>query len=203
MMLEPEPPGQQPIIMITTACTGMTWKANAKANAVKGMMPNWQRNPMMMPQGFLMWPHSFVESTVQPMENMTIASMMVSVVLIATPRISLKLLGGTRQSGPEHTVARESHLMSTADVAMAARLGVRSRCCFLLCCPGRWRRQWEDGPCSPGFMLQRLGGKESKINQYLAFYGVSVQKPMHVKRIILKCHSRFDHNCNFYCSLAH
>lgn len=128
-MLEPVPPGQQPIIMMTTACTGMTWKANAKANAAKGMMPNWQRNPMKMPQGLLMWPHSFMASTVQPMENMTIASIMVSVVLIARLRMWLKLSGGTRQSGPEHTVARESHWMSTADVAMAVRLGVRSRCC--------------------------------------------------------------------------
>lgn len=128
MMLEPVPPGQQPIIMMTIACTGITWKANDRANAVKGMMPNWQRNPMMMPQGLLTWPHSFSASTVQPMENMTMASMMVSVVLIARLRIWLKLSGGTRQFAPEHTVARESHLMCTADVAMAAGLGVRSRC---------------------------------------------------------------------------
>lgn len=127
-MLEPVPPGQQPIIMMTTACTGMTWKANAKANAVKGMMPNWQRNPMMMPQGLLMWPHSFMASTVQPMENMTMASMMVSVVLIARLRIWLTFSEGARQFAPEHTVARESHSMSTADVAMAVGLGVRSRC---------------------------------------------------------------------------
>lgn len=58
-------------------------------------------------------------STVQPMENMTIASMMVSVVLIARLRTWLKLSGGTRQFGPEHTVARGSHLMGAANVAMA------------------------------------------------------------------------------------
>lgn len=128
MMLEPVPPGQQPIIMMTTAWTGMTWKAKDKANAVKGMMPNWQRNPTKMPQGFLMWPHSFMISTVQPMANMTIANIMVSVVLIATPRISLKLFGGTRQLLPEHTVATGSHPLGTANVAMAVRGWVRSRC---------------------------------------------------------------------------
>lgn len=128
MMLEPVPPGQQPIMMMTTACTGRTWKANAKANAVNGMMPNWHRNPMKMPQGLRMWPHSFVASTVQPMENMTMASMMVSVVLIARLRIWLKLSGGTRQFGPEQTVARGSHLMSTAEVAMATRQRVPLRC---------------------------------------------------------------------------
>lgn len=127
MMLEPVPPGQQPIMMMTTACTGMTWKAKAKANAVKGMMPNWQRKPMKMPQGLLTCPHSLAASTVQPMENMTMASMMVRVVLMARLRTWLKLSGGTRQSGPEQTVASASHSRSTAEVAMAVRQGVGSR----------------------------------------------------------------------------
>lgn len=50
-----------------------------------------------------------------------------------------------------------------------------------------WIREGEgvsgdNGARSLGFMLQRLGGKESKINQYSVFYGVSVQKPMHIKK---------------------
>lgn len=199
MMLEPVPPGQQPIIMMTTAWTGMTWKAKDKANAVKGMMPNWQRNPTKMPQGFLMWPHSFMISTVQPMANMTIASIMVSVVLIATPRISLKLFGGTRQLLPEHTVARGSH-SDTANVAMAVR-----GWCDPAAIPVRLSRKlkWEDGACSLLFMLRRLGGKESKINQYSAFYGVSVQKPMHIKKSNFDVSFTIWQSCNFYCSLTY
>lgn len=117
-MLEPEPPGQQPIIMMTTACTGSTPKASDKTKAVKGMMPNWQRKPMMIPQGFLMWPHSLSASTVHPMENMTKASITVSTVLNTTLSISLKLLGGTRQFVPEQTVAAESQTRGTAVIAM-------------------------------------------------------------------------------------
>lgn len=117
-MFEPVPPGQQPIMMMTIACTGSTWKAIAKAKAVKGMIPNWHRKPMKMPQGLLMWPHSLLASTVQPMENMTIASIMVSTMLNTVPRVSLKLLGGIRQSVPEQIVARPSQLKGTAVVVM-------------------------------------------------------------------------------------
>lgn len=117
-MLEPEPPGQQPIMIMTTACTGSTLKARDKANAVNGMMPNWQRKPMAMPQGFLMWAHSFDNSTVQPIENMTIASIMVSTVLNTKLSVALKSLGGTRQLLPEQTVAAESHSTSRVVVAM-------------------------------------------------------------------------------------
>lgn len=113
MMLEPVPPGQQPIMIMTTACTGSTPKASDRAKAVKGMIPNWHRKPMRMPQGFLMWPHSFLTSTVQPMENMTIASITVSTVLSTRPSVSLKLLGGTRQFGPEHTVERGEQAAGT------------------------------------------------------------------------------------------
>lgn len=107
------------MMMMTTACTGCTWKASDKAKAEKGMMPNWQRKPMTMPQGLLRWPHSFVISTVQPMANMTRASMTVSTVLNTRPSISLKLLGGTRQSVPEQTVARGSQPAGTAVVMVA------------------------------------------------------------------------------------
>lgn len=106
------------MMMMTIACTGCTLKANDKAKAVKGMMPNWQRKPMMMPQGLLMWPHNFLASTVQPMENMTRASIVVSTALNTTPSISLKLLGGTRQFVPEQIVARESQPVGTAIIAL-------------------------------------------------------------------------------------
>lgn len=121
------------------------------------------------------------------MENMTIASMMVSVVLIARLRIWLKLFGGTRQSGPEQTVARASHLMTTADVAMAVRQSVRSQSGHVSTLREgegvtvrMYRAHWT---------LCLLGGKESKINQYSAFYEVSVQKPTHIKTIFFKCPS--------------
>lgn len=106
------------MMMMTTACTGSTPKASDKAKAVKGMMPNWQRKPMTMPQGRLMWPHSFSASTVQPMENMTMASITVSTTLNAKLSMSLKLLGGTRQFVPEHNVERGSHPVGTAEGAM-------------------------------------------------------------------------------------
>lgn len=105
-------------MMMTTACTGSTPKASDKAKAVKGMMPNWQRKPMTMPQGFLMWPNSLLASTVQPMENMTIASMMVSTVLNTRLSIALKSLGGARQFAPEQTVATESQVVGTTVVAL-------------------------------------------------------------------------------------
>lgn len=107
-MLEPEPPGQQPITMTAIACSGITPKARDRIKPVKGMMPNWQRKPMKMPQGRLRWLNSFLESTVQPMENMTIASITVSPMLNTTFSISFRLLGGTRQLAPEQTVALES-----------------------------------------------------------------------------------------------
>lgn len=118
-MLEPEPPGQQPIMMMTTACTGSTPNASDKAKAVKGIMPNWHRKPMTIPQGLLMWPHSLWESTVQPMENMTIASIMVSTVLNTKLSIALKSLAGTRQLEPEQTVAKESQAGGTMVVAFS------------------------------------------------------------------------------------
>lgn len=117
-MLEPVPPGQQPIMMMTIACTGSTWKANDKAKAVKGMMPNWQRKPMKMPHGLLRWPNSFLASTVQPMANMTIASITVSTVLNTRLKIALKLLGGARQFVPEQTVERESQTAGIVVVAI-------------------------------------------------------------------------------------
>lgn len=124
MMLEFEPPGQQPMMMMTTACTAWTPKASDKAKAVKGIMPNWQRKPMIMPHGFLMWPHSFAASTLQPMANMTIASMMVSTVLITTPRMALKLLGGTRQSVPEQAVAALSQIAGSMVVGFSVDIVV-------------------------------------------------------------------------------
>lgn len=124
MMLEPVPPGQQPMMMMTIACTGSTWKTSAKAKAVKGMMPNWQRKPIMMPQGLLMCPHSFMASTVQPMANITRASMTVSTVLITWLSVALKLLGGTRQFAPEQTVVREPHSMGSAVVIMVDYKGL-------------------------------------------------------------------------------
>lgn len=100
-------------MMMTTAWTGSTPKASDKAKAVKGMMPNWQRKPMTMPHGLLMWPHSFLVSTVQPMENMTMASITVSTVLSTRLSTALESLGGTRQFGPEQTVATESQAKGT------------------------------------------------------------------------------------------
>lgn len=119
MMLELEPPGQQPMMMMTTACTAWTLKASDKAKAVKGIIPNWQRKPMIMPHGFLMWPHNFTAPTVQPMANMTMASKMVSTVLITTPRMALKLLGGTRQSVPEQAVAALSQIAGSMVVGFS------------------------------------------------------------------------------------
>lgn len=104
-------------MMMTTACTGSTLKASDKAKAVKGMMPNWQRKPMTMPQGLLRWPKSLSESTVQPMENMTKASMTVSTVLNTRLRIALKSLSGARQFGPEQIAAVDSQVIGTAEVA--------------------------------------------------------------------------------------
>ncbi|KAJ8388562.1 hypothetical protein AAFF_G00132760 [Aldrovandia affinis] len=98
-------PGQQPMMRMATACTGSTSKASASAKAQNGMMPNWHRKPTKMPQGRRTCPHSLGASTVQPMENMTMASMTVSTALSTMLRISLKLLGGTRQEAPEHSVA--------------------------------------------------------------------------------------------------
>ena len=102
------------MMMMAMACTGKTLNAKDRAKAVKGMMPNWQRKPMKMPQGLLMCPHSLVESTVQPMENITMASMIVSTTLSTRLRMSLKLLGGTRQSVPEHLVAFRRHSTAAA-----------------------------------------------------------------------------------------
>lgn len=76
---------------------------------------------MKMPHGLLMWPHSFKASTVQPMENMIIASMMVSTVLSTKPRTALKSLSGTKQpsrSAPEQIVATASQPSGTAYVAI-------------------------------------------------------------------------------------
>lgn len=92
-------------MMMTTAWIGSTLKINESAKAVKGMMPNWHRKPMKMPQGLRMCNQSFLASTVQPIENMTKASMMVSVVLITTLRMSLNGSWGTRQDVPVQMVA--------------------------------------------------------------------------------------------------
>ncbi len=78
---------------------------------------------MMMPQGVLMWPHSFMRSTVQPMENMTIATITVSTALNTTLRTALKLLAGTRQFVPEQVVARGSHTSGTAVVTADIVIG--------------------------------------------------------------------------------
>ncbi|KAG7236589.1 hypothetical protein INR49_000761 [Caranx melampygus] len=62
---------------------------------------------------------SLWESTVQPMENMTIASIMVSTVLNTKLSIALKSLAGTRQLEPEQTVAKESQVGGTMVVAFS------------------------------------------------------------------------------------
>lgn len=105
MTLELVPPGQQPMIKMTTACIGSTLKASEKANAVKGMIPNWQRKPMKIPHGRRICAQSLCTSTVQPMENMTMANMAVSTELKTVLSNKLKSLSGTRQDVPEHTVA--------------------------------------------------------------------------------------------------
>jgi len=91
--------------MITIAWTGSTLKISESAKAVKGMIPNWHRKPIKMPHGLRMCTQSFLASTVQPIENMTKASRMVSVVLITTLRMSLNGSRGTRQDVPEQMVA--------------------------------------------------------------------------------------------------
>lgn len=93
------------MMMMTIAWIGSTLKIDESAKAVKGMMPNWHRKPMKMPQGLRMCTQSFLASTVQPIENMTKASMTVSVVLIATLRMSLNGSRGTRQDVPVQMVA--------------------------------------------------------------------------------------------------
>lgn len=105
MTLELVPPGQQPIIKITTAWVGCTWKASERANAVKGIIPNWHRKPIKMPHGRQMCAQSLCTSTVHPMENMTMASMTVSTVLKTVLRMMLKSFSGTRHDVLEHTVA--------------------------------------------------------------------------------------------------
>lgn len=114
--MELVPPGQQPMIKMTTACMGSTWKASEKANAVKGMMPNWQRKPMKIPHGRRMCAQSLWTSTVQPMANMTMASITVRTVLRTVLRIILKLLSGTRHDVPEHTVALTLQIAIGGDI---------------------------------------------------------------------------------------
>lgn len=79
-------------------------KAADKAKAVKGMMPNWQRKPIAMPQGLFRCPQSFWTSTAHPMVNIIKASMKVSTMLNARLSFALKSLG-TRQLAPEQIVA--------------------------------------------------------------------------------------------------
>ncbi len=93
------------MMMMTIAWTGSTLKINESAKAVKGMMPNWHKKPMKMPQGLRMCIQSCLASTLQPIENMTKASMTVSVVLITTLRMSLNGSRGTRQDVPMQMVA--------------------------------------------------------------------------------------------------
>lgn len=104
------------MIKMTTAWIGSTWKASERANAAKGMMPNWQRKPMKIPHGRRICAQSLCTSTVQPMENMTMASMTVSTMLRTVLRITLKLLSGTRQDVPEHTVALTLQVTGCADM---------------------------------------------------------------------------------------
>lgn len=104
------------MIKMTTAWMGCTLKASERANAVKGMMPNWQRKPMKIPHGRQMCAQSLCMSTVQPMANMTIASMTVSTMLRTVLRIILKLLSGTRHDSPEHTVAMALQVARDVDM---------------------------------------------------------------------------------------
>lgn len=77
---------------------------------------------MTMPQGLRMCIQSFFASTVQPIENMTMASMMVSVVLITKPRISLNVSRGTRQDLPTQMVEFTGQVGS--DVFMLTKVSV-------------------------------------------------------------------------------
>lgn len=104
-MLEAVPPGQHPIMITATACIGSTSNASASTKPVRGIIPNWQRKPTRMPQGLLMCPKNFGSSTLQPMENITSASMIVRTVLKIRLRVLLESSAGSTQEVPWQTVA--------------------------------------------------------------------------------------------------
>lgn len=66
---------------------------------------------MHMPHGRFICPRNFFISTLQPMENITIASRMVKTVLRTTLRMALKLLTGTTQDEPLQIVAVAKQLV--------------------------------------------------------------------------------------------
>lgn len=105
MTFEAVPPGQHPMISTTTAWIGRMLKAKDSKKAVRGIIPNWQRKPTTIPQGLFMWPKKFLSSTLQPMENITRASIIVRTVLKTTLKVWLKLSSGNTQDVPSQTVA--------------------------------------------------------------------------------------------------
>lgn len=70
-MLEMVPPGQHPMMRTAIAWMGFREKLMARREAIRGMSPNWQSSPTVMPQGLLMCDHSFRISTEHPKENMS------------------------------------------------------------------------------------------------------------------------------------
>lgn len=105
MIFEVVPPGQHPMIITTTAWIGRMLKAKESKKAVRGIIPNWQRKPTNIPQGLLKWPKKFLISTLQPMENITIASRIVRIVLKTTLKVWLKFSSGNTQDVPSQIVA--------------------------------------------------------------------------------------------------
>ena len=105
MILEAVPPGQHPMISTTTAWTGSTSKTRDSKKAVRGIIPNWQRKPTRIPQGLFMWYQNFLSSTLQPMENITKATMIVRTILKTKLKVALKLLSGNTQDVPSQIVA--------------------------------------------------------------------------------------------------
>lgn len=105
MTFEAVPPGQHPMIITTTAWIGRTLKAKESKKAVRGIIPNWQRKPTNIPQGLFKCPKKFLSSTLQPMENITKASMIVRTVLKTTLKVWLKVSSGNTQDVPSQIVA--------------------------------------------------------------------------------------------------
>lgn len=74
----------------------------------------------MIPHGYLIWPQNFLNSTLQPKENMTSASSDVIEALKTVLSILLKLSGGIKQDEPLHIVEfSEQVLLSNVDRFMA------------------------------------------------------------------------------------
>lgn len=133
MILEAVPPGQHPMISTTTAWIGSTLKASDSKKAVRGIIPNWQRKPTKIPQGLFMWFQNFLISTLQPMENITKASMIVRTVLKVTLKERLKSSSGNTQDVPLQIVAFAGQSVKFFVKDLALSCWESKKVCILKC----------------------------------------------------------------------